>query len=102
MAINRLADRRITGGQPQPGDEPGTVDFDLNVEDKLPLHGCLELNNRNSPNTTALRVNGALSYANLFQMGQTLGADFQIARENTTMPRFSQVTIWRGFPTHGA
>jgi hemolysin activation/secretion protein len=59
------------------------VDIDLNVEDKLPLHGSLEVNNRYSADTTPLRVNGALSYANLFQLGHTLGLSAQVAPENT-------------------
>jgi hemolysin activation/secretion protein len=67
----------------RPGVEPGTVDIDLNVEDKLPLHGSIELNNRYSADTTALRLNGALSYGNLFQKGHTAGLNFQIAPENT-------------------
>jgi hemolysin activation/secretion protein len=82
VAVNRLADRRVTP-ELRPGIEPGTVDIDLNVEDKLPLHGSLELNNRYSADTTALRLNAALSYANLFQMGHTAGINFQIAPENT-------------------
>lgn len=80
VAVNRLSDRRITP-ELRPGIEPGTVDIDLNVEDKMPLHGSLELNNRYSSNTTELRLNGALSYGNLFQLGHTLGVNFQIAPE---------------------
>jgi hemolysin activation/secretion protein len=80
-AVNRLADRRVTP-ELLPGREPGTVDINLNVEDKLPLHGSLELNNRYSADTTALRLNGALSYGNLFQLGHTLGVNVQIAPEN--------------------
>jgi len=81
IGLNRLADRRVTPVL-RPGVEPGTVDIDLNVEDKLPLHGSLELNNRYSPDTTALRLNGSLSYGNLFQKGHTGGLSFQIAPEN--------------------
>jgi hemolysin activation/secretion protein len=81
MAVNRLADRRVTP-ELRPGVEPGTVDIDLKVEDKLPLHGSLELNNRYSADTTQLRLNGAISYANLFQLGHTLGVNVQIAPEN--------------------
>jgi hemolysin activation/secretion protein len=62
--------------------ESGTVDIDLNVEDKSPRHGSLELNNRNSANTSSLRINGALSYGNFFQKGHTGGLSFQIAPEN--------------------
>jgi len=82
VGLNRLADRRVTPLL-RAGVEPGTVDIDLNVEDKSPLHGSLELNNRYSSNTTPLRLNGALSYANLFQLGHTGGLSFQIAPENT-------------------
>ena len=82
VGLNRLADRRVTPVLRQ-GVEPGTVDIDLNVEDKLPLHGSLELNNRYSANTTPLRLNGSLSYGNLFQIGHTGGLSFQIAPENT-------------------
>lgn len=82
VGVNRLADRRVTP-ELKPGAEPGTVDIDLNVEDSLPLHGSLELNNRYSADTTPLRLNGALSYGNLFQLGHTLGANIQVAPENT-------------------
>ncbi len=82
LALNRLSDRRVTPVL-RAGVEPGTVDIDLNVEDKNPLHGSLELNNRYSSNTTDLRLNGAISYGNLYQLGHTLGLNFQIAPENT-------------------
>jgi hemolysin activation/secretion protein len=61
IAVNRLADRRVTP-ELRPGMEPGSVDIDLTVEDKLPLHGSIELNNRYSADTTELRVNGALTW----------------------------------------
>ncbi len=79
--LNRLGDRRVTPAL-RAGIEPGTFDVDLNVEDKLPLHGSLELNNRYSSNTTDLRLNGSISYGNLFQKGHTGGLSFQIAPEN--------------------
>ncbi|MGL4401623.1 MAG: ShlB/FhaC/HecB family hemolysin secretion/activation protein [Luteolibacter sp.] len=79
--LNRLADRRVTPVLRQ-GVEPGTVDIDLNVEDKLPLHGSLELNNRYSANTTPLRLNSSISYGNLFQLGHTGGLSLQIAPED--------------------
>jgi len=82
VALNRNADRKVTP-RLRTGAEPGTVDIDLDVEDKLPLHGSLELNNRYNSNTTQLRLNGALSYGNLFQLGHTLGGNFQIAPEQS-------------------
>lgn len=82
LALNRHPDRQVTPAI-RPGAEPGTFDVDLNVKDELPLHGSLELNNRNSPDTTDLRINGAMSYGNLWQAGHTLGLSFQVAPENT-------------------
>lgn len=81
IALNRLSERRITPAL-RPGIESGTVDIDLNVEDKLPLHGSIELNNRYSPNTTELRLNASISFQNLWQLGHGLGFSFQIAPQN--------------------
>lgn len=80
VALNQLPDRQITPTL-SAGKEPGTVDIDLNVKDTLPLHGSLELNNRYSDNTTPLRVNGSVSYGNLWQLGHTVGFNFQVAPE---------------------
>ncbi len=82
LALNKLADRRVTP-ELKPGTAPGTFDIDLNVEDKLPLHGSVELNNRYSANTSKLRLNAGLSYANLFQLGHTIGFSGQIAPEDS-------------------
>lgn len=82
LALNRLADRRVTP-ELRPGVVPGTFDIDLKVEDKMPLHGSVELNNRYSPNTSGLRLNAAISYANLFQLGHTIGFSGQVAPLDT-------------------
>ncbi|RYD17956.1 MAG: ShlB/FhaC/HecB family hemolysin secretion/activation protein, partial [Verrucomicrobiaceae bacterium] len=82
VALNKLGDRRVTPVL-RAGVEPGTVDIDLNVEDKNPLHGSLELNNRYSANTTPLRLNGSISHGNLYQLGHTGGFSFQVAPEDT-------------------
>ncbi len=81
VSLNQMADRRITPTL-RPGVEPGTVDVDLNVKDTFPLHGSVELNNRYSANTTPLRLNGSVSYTNLWQLGHTVGFSFQIAPQN--------------------
>ena len=82
LALNRLGDRRITPAL-NPSAEPGKVDVDLNVKDTFPLHGSLEFNNRYSQNTTPWRLNAAISYANLWQLGHTIGASVQWAPERT-------------------
>lgn len=80
VALNQLADLRVTPAL-KAGAIPGTVDIDLNVQDTLPLHGSIEVNNRYNANTTPWRLNGSLSYNNLWQLGHTLGFNFQIAPE---------------------
>ncbi|AHF93385.1 hemin-binding protein [Opitutaceae bacterium TAV5] len=78
VALNQSPDRRVTPAL-RAGVVPGTVDIDLNVEDTLPLHGSLELNNRHSADTKPLRLNGSLTYNNLWQLEHSAGLSFQIA-----------------------
>ncbi|WP_242111809.1 ShlB/FhaC/HecB family hemolysin secretion/activation protein [Luteimonas aquatica] len=80
VALNQLPDRRVTP-EIKPGIGPNTVDVDLTVDDSLPLHGSLELNNRNSANTTDLRLNATLRYDNLWQRGHSLSLSAQTAPE---------------------
>ncbi len=91
IALNQLPDRRITPGL-HPGVEPGTFDVDLTVKDTLPLHGNLELNNRYSADTTPLRLNGAVNYNNLWQLGHSVGLSFQISPEDV-----DQVRVFSGY-----
>lgn len=80
-ALNRAsADRRITPVL-RPGRNPGTVEIELKVEDELPLHGLLSFNDRYTRDTTRTRINGSLSYANLWQREHTLSFAFQTAPE---------------------
>ncbi len=85
-SINTLPDRTVTPSV-RPGRAPNTVDVDLDVQDSLPLHGSLELNNRQSVDTTSLRLNGSLTYDNFFQRGDTGNIFFQVAPENTADSR---------------
>lgn len=91
VALNQLPDRRVTPA-PHLGREPGQVDIDLNVEDTFPLHGNLEINNRYSANTTELRVNGGVSYNNLWQIGHAAGFNFQVSPEN-----LEEVKVFSGY-----
>lgn len=80
VALNQWPGRKITP-ELRAGVVPGTVDIDLIVEDKSPLHGSLEFNNRYNANTTPFRINATVSYGNLWQMGHTLGLSYQVAPE---------------------
>lgn len=81
VGLNKLSERRV---QPkiEAGYEPGLWNVDLIVEDKSPLHGSIELNNRNSANTTDLRLNSSLSYSNLWQRGHSLGLSYQTSPQD--------------------
>jgi hemolysin activation/secretion protein len=78
VSLNQLPDRKVTPAL-RAGVTPGTVDVDLNVDDTLPLHGSLELNNRQSPNTTPLRLNASAQYNDLWQLGHSVSVSYQIA-----------------------
>lgn len=81
VSLNRWPDRRVTPAL-RAGITPGTIDVDLNVEDTLPLHGSAELNNRQSPSTTALRESYSLRYDNLWQLGHSMTVTYQDAPLN--------------------
>jgi hemolysin activation/secretion protein len=78
VALNQWPDRRVTPAL-RAGVAPGTVDVDLNVEDTRPLHGSLEINNRQSPSTTPLRFNASVRYDNLWQLGHSASFSYQVA-----------------------
>ena len=64
-----------------PGAEPGTSDLILNVKDRLPLHGKLELNNQSSPGTPDLRLNASAAYDNLWQEEHSAGVQYAFSPE---------------------
>ncbi len=90
VAVNTSPDARVTPLL-RPGKEPGTTEVDLQVEDELPLHGGIEINNGHAPNTTQLRTTASLRYTNLFQRGHTAGVQVQTSPEDT-----SQVKVFVG------
>jgi hemolysin activation/secretion protein len=77
----RTPDRSITPVL-KAGAEPGTVDVDLAVKDKLPLHGSVEVDNRHTADTTPVRASVSLSYDNLWQRQDSLSLQYQTAPAN--------------------
>ncbi|HAC33416.1 MAG TPA: hypothetical protein DCF45_02740 [Gammaproteobacteria bacterium] len=65
----------------RPGATPGTLEVELKVDDELPVHGSLEVNNRYTSNTSETRLSASLRYANLWQKDHTLGLSWQISPE---------------------
>ncbi len=74
-----------------PGKELGLTDVDVKVEDKLPLHGNLELNNNSTPGTEDLRLNAMIRYDNLWQRDHSISAQIQTSPQDT-----SQVKLYAG------
>lgn len=70
------------------GPIPGTVDMALSVNDHLPVHGSLEINNQYTPDTRVLRAIATLSYNDLFQNFDSLSAQYQAAPQE-----LSQVNV---------
>jgi hemolysin activation/secretion protein len=64
------------------GAELGTIDVELKVQDQLPVHGYLELNNRASPDTTELRLNAMIRYDNLWQKEHSLALQYQMSPQD--------------------
>ena len=84
------ADRKVTPVM-RAGRTPGTVEVDLGVEDRLPIHGSLEINGRNSANTSRTRLIGLLRYDNLWQRFHSASLQYQVAPENP-----SELQVWAG------
>jgi hemolysin activation/secretion protein len=87
-----------------PGPDPGTTDLTLEVKDRLPLHGRLEVNDKSQPDTPLLRLDTALQYDNLWQLEHQIGVDYnfspQAYKSDGSVHGFydlPQVTSYSGF-----
>jgi hemolysin activation/secretion protein len=78
-ALNRSTPDRSVTPVLRAGRFPGTVDVELKVEDGLPLHGSVEINDRYTADTSELRASIALSYDNLWQRAHTASLQYQVA-----------------------
>ena len=66
------------------GAAPGAVDLTLRVDDHLPFHGSLELNNQYTTDTSPLRAIGTMSYDNLFGRADSFSLQYQISPQDTS------------------
>lgn len=97
-SINSTPDRQVAPVL-RPGKSPGKVEVDLKVQDSLPFHGSIELNNRYSANTTHTRLNGSMRYDNLWQRDHSISISFQLTPENTDETKVLSATYL--IPTGG-
>lgn len=87
----RSPDRRVTPLL-RPGVRLGTMEVELAVEDELPLHGNIELNNRQSPDTSLTRLEAGVRYTNLFQKQHSAGLNYVVSPEKP-----DEVSVLAGF-----
>jgi hemolysin activation/secretion protein len=94
--VNAQSGDRVVVPVLKAGTIPGTVDLSLKVEDHLPLHASLELNNQYTYSTEPLRAIAAVSYDNLFGRFDSLGVQYQTAPQD-----LAQVDSWvTNYSTH--
>lgn len=63
----------------RPGARPGSVEIELAMEDASPLHGSIELNNKQGADTDTGRVEAAVRYDNLWQRRHSIGFNYFVA-----------------------
>ncbi len=100
IALSQEPGLKVTP-QLKAGKAPGTVDVDLAVEDSLPLHGTVEVNNQYNQSTQPLRVVGSLSYDNLWGAGHSISASYQVAPQNASDAKIFSGTYLAPFPEAG-
>jgi hemolysin activation/secretion protein len=61
------------------GSQPGTVDLSLRVQDHLPLHASVELNNQQTEGTRPLRGLVSIGYDNLFDRLDQVSVQYETA-----------------------
>lgn len=81
-AINVASPDRAISPILRPGRAPGTVEVELVVKDELPLHGDVEVNNRNTADTSKTRLSASVRYDNLFQKQHSLSLQYQVSPED--------------------
>jgi hemolysin activation/secretion protein len=103
-AVNLGADRRV---QPllRPGHEPGTTEVELKVDDSLPLHGSVELNNRYAPSKALspgeYRASGTLRYDNLWQREHSFSLSYLTSPGHTGEAKVSSAAYTLPLRTGG-
>jgi len=73
------------------GQRPGTMDVDLQVDDKNPWHASVGLNNDHSADTKDLRMVTSVGYDNLWQLGHSISLTYFTAPEDQ-----SNAKVWSG------
>ena len=82
VALNSASPDRQVTPQMKQGAAPATIDVDLDVQDKLAVHGGVEINNKYSRDTHQYRLQANASYDNLWGLNHSLSALYSVAPED--------------------
>jgi hemolysin activation/secretion protein len=88
-ALNGATPDRVVTPVLKAGSRPGTVQLTLNVEDELPAHVSVGLNDQYTTDTSKLRASAAVSYDNLFGRLDSLSLQYQTAPQEP-----DEVSVW--------
>nr|WP_268992223.1 ShlB/FhaC/HecB family hemolysin secretion/activation protein [Pseudomonas aeruginosa] len=88
--VNRTPGRQVLP-MVREGQRPGTMDVDLQVEDKNPWHASIGLNNDYSADTRHLRSVVSLGYDNLWQLGHAISLTYFTAPQDQ-----DNAKVWSG------
>lgn len=72
-----------------PGPDPGTSGITLQVKDRFPLHGHVEVNDKSTPGTPLLRIDSALQYNNLWQLEHQIGLQYNFSPQSMKSDQYS-------------
>jgi hemolysin activation/secretion protein len=86
-AVNAVTPDRTVVPVLKAGSAPGTVDIALHVNDTLPLHGSLEINNQATIDTRELRAVANLAYDDLFGRLDALSLQYQFTPQQPDQVR---------------
>ncbi|QID16209.1 ShlB/FhaC/HecB family hemolysin secretion/activation protein [Nitrogeniibacter mangrovi] len=73
----------------RPSARPGSLEVELAMDDASPLHGSLEMNNKQSADTRRGRLEGSVRYDNLWQRRHSIGFNYFVSPEHR-----SDVEVW--------
>jgi hemolysin activation/secretion protein len=82
-AFNQVSGRSVTPVL-RPGQQRGEVEMELRVQDQRPFHASFEVNNRQAPNTSPLRLQGSVRYDNLWGRDHSASLIYLLSPENTS------------------
>lgn len=89
--LNAQTPDRVVAPVLRAGKTPGTVELDLKVQDRLPLHVGVELNNAYTADTKPLRATVTAAYENLWQARDSVSLQYQTSPQD-----FSNVKVFAG------